>query len=128
MLRVARTIEAPGGRLWRLLSRPSLWPAWGPSVRSVDFDGDELTPRARGRVRTPLGLWLPFRVTAFEPGAYWAWSIGYVPATTHEVRSLGADRCRVTFGVPLLAAPYAAVCWVALRRLARLAEARPSVS
>ena len=97
-------------------------------MRGVDFDGDELTPRSRGRVRTPLGVWLPFRVTRFEPGTFWAWRIGHVPATTHEVRALGVNRCRVAFGVPLLAAPYAAVCSVAIRRLARLAEERPLVS
>lgn len=127
MLRVARAIEAPAEDVWRLLSRPALWPTWGPSVRGVDFEGAELGPGSCGRLRTPFGVWLPFRVTAFEPGSYWAWSIGPVPATTHKVCPVSPTRCRVTFGVPLLAAPYSAICWLALRRLVRLAEAWPEI-
>ncbi|WP_396612733.1 hypothetical protein ACH9L7_05525 [Haloferax sp. S1W] len=40
-----------------------------------------------------------------------------IPATGHRVRAVGVEQCEVTFEVPLYAAPYAAVCAVALRRI-----------
>jgi len=74
----------------------------------------------RGRVRTRLGLSLPFEITAVEPGRAWRWRVAGVAATGHRVEPLGPMRCRVVFEVPRWAAPYALVCRAALRRLSRL--------
>lgn len=112
-----REIDAPADDLWRQLTNPHEWPEWGPSVRSASVDGDSLERGAKGRVTTIGGLELGFEITDFEEGEHWAWKVAGVPATHHTVEPLGPNRCRVGFGVPLMAAPYLAICEVALRRL-----------
>jgi hypothetical protein len=47
-----------------------------------------------------------------------------LPATGHRVEPLGSERCRVTFEIPPLAAPYVVVCRRALGTLERLADER----
>ncbi|NNE72488.1 MAG: SRPBCC family protein [Acidimicrobiales bacterium] len=113
---VHRDIDAPAEILWALLTDLDCWPRWGPSVRHAQLDGGFQTG-AVGVVTTVLGARLPFEITACEDGERWAWKVGGVPATDHTVRRLGAGRSRVGFGVPWLAAPYLAVCRVALGRL-----------
>jgi hypothetical protein len=71
-------------------------------------------------VHPPVGPALPFEVTELVPGRRWSWRVARVPATTHAVEPVGAGT-RVTFGVPLWAPAYLAVCALALRRLDRLA-------
>jgi hypothetical protein len=72
-------------------------------------------------VRTVLGAWLPFEVTEFTEGRSWRWRVAGLPATSHLVEPRPGG-CRVTFGVPFAAAPYALVCQEALRRIERLAH------
>jgi hypothetical protein len=119
-LRVHRDIAAPVAEVWDLLIRVERWPEWGPSVRSVQLDGPCIAAGSRGRVWTVAGLGLPFEVTEFEDGRSWAWRVGGVPATGHEVEPVPGG-CRVTFSVPVPAAAYLGVCAVALRRIDRLA-------
>jgi hypothetical protein len=45
-----------------------------------------------------------------------------VPATSHHVEDHDA-RCRAAIGVPVVVAPYLAICRLALRRIERLAAA-----
>jgi uncharacterized membrane protein len=118
---VSRTIDAPADEVWGLLVDLDRWPAWGPSVRSATIDDDRLRLGSIGTVTTAVGVRLPFRITSFVRGRSWAWSVGGVPATDHVVESLDDGRCTVTFGVPLVAAPYLAVCSAALRRIDELA-------
>ncbi len=117
-----RTIDAPADRVWDLLVDVDRWPDWGPSVRDVDA----VTPLASGStgtITTVGGARLPFEITRFEPGVRWSWTVAGVPATDHRVRPLCPCRCRVEFGVPWLAAPYLAVCRIALTRIERLVAA-----
>ena len=116
-----REIDAPGTQLWALLTDLDAWPRWGPSVRRASMAADALGTGVRGKVRTALGVSLPFEVTDFEPETRWAWRVAGVPATDHRVEALGDARCRVSFGVAWPATPYLAVCRVALGRLERLA-------
>ncbi len=118
---ISRDIDAPAEALWDLLTQIEFWPAWGPSVRSVDLDGERLKKGSTGTLTTVLGLRLGFKITGFESNVGWSWEVAGLEATEHRVERRGADRCCVGFGVPWLFAPYIAVCQLALRRLDALA-------
>ncbi len=123
-LRVSRTIAAPRDTTWALLTDTDQWSRWAPSITGADLDGvgSVLTAGATGHVRLPGGVSLPFRVTRFEPGGCWEWTVARVPATGHEVRGPDGGPVEVAITVPWWAAPYALVCRIALHRLARVAE------
>lgn len=119
---VKKEIDAPAKSLWDLLTDPESWSTWGPSVRGAQLDGGQLELGSTGTVSTAVGVQVPFEITEFEDGALWGWTVAGLPATSHTVEDLGVDRCRVGFGVPWVAAPYLAVCEVALRRLETMAS------
>ncbi len=116
-------VDAPAAVVWALLVDLDRWPEWGPTVAGADLDGGgrRLGPDARGHVRPVVGPALPFRVTTWVPGHEWAWRVAGIPATTHRVTPLGADRCRVALGTPVWAPAYLPVLSLAVHRLARLA-------
>lgn len=118
---VRREMAVAPDVVWDLLVDTSRWAEWGPSIVAVELTGRRLDERSSGRVRTALGIWAPFRVSELVEGRSWAWTVAGVPATTHLVEATPKG-CRVTFGVPLLAAAYAPVCAAALRRIERLAR------
>ncbi|MGF1598061.1 MAG: SRPBCC family protein [Acidimicrobiales bacterium] len=118
---VHRDIFSPSTTLWALLTELDRWPQWGPTVRRAVLVGDRLEKGARGTVTTVFGVRLPFEITAYDEGTRWAWRVAGVQATDHTVTTLGPERCRVGFGVPWPAAPYLAVCRVALDRLESIA-------
>lgn len=120
---VRRTIEVPAAAAWRVLTDVAAWPCWGPSVRAASITRPELGLGATGRVETVVGPSLPFEITDFEPGRRWAWRVAGLAATDHVVTAIGDERCEVAFGVPWFAAPYLAVCRVALTRIDALARA-----
>jgi hypothetical protein len=123
MIEAALEIPAPAAVAWRLLTDTEAWPRWGPSVLAVDAPARFICPGVRGRVRTRLGLWLPFEITDWQAGCRWAWRVAGLPATGHVVAAVGPARCRVTFTIPTWAPFYVPVCRVALRRLGGLALA-----
>lgn len=120
-LTVARTVQVDPAVVWELLVDTSRWPEWGPSVSDVDLPGGRIGPGAAGRVRTAVGMWLPFRVSEFHDGRSWSWRVAGIAATTHGIDPVPGG-CRVTFGTPIAAAPYALVCSEALRRIERIAH------
>jgi hypothetical protein len=115
-------ILAPASAAWELLTDTSRWPEWGPSVSRVESAEQYIGPGSTGRVLTIFGVWLPFRVTEFADGQRWDWEVAGIPATGHRVESLGPDRCRVVFAVPLLVTPYLAVCRLAVHRIRSILE------
>jgi hypothetical protein len=119
---VSRLMPVEPAIAWDLLVDSSRWADWGPSITDVDVPGVRLRAGTTGRIRSPLGLWVPFTVTDFEEGRSWAWTVAGIRATTHTVEPAPGG-CRVTFGIPTVAAPYAVVCRVAARRIDRLARA-----
>ena len=138
-LDVARELDAPAGAVWAALVDIRQWPRWGPSVRGAELDGADrngagtdaagngdsghlIGPGSTGRVRTAVGVRLPFEVTDFEPGRRWAWKVAGVAATGHRVEPVGPDRCRAVIEVPAWAPAYAPLCWVALGRLGRISR------
>lgn len=122
---VDRRIDAPAAAVWELLIDLDTWPDWGPSVRRAELDGGGrvLAPGARGTVWTLAGFALPFRVSDFDAGRRWSWTVAGVPATGHRVAAASGG-CRVSFDVPWWAAPYLGVCAVALARIDRLTGQR----
>lgn len=129
VVRVERYIPARPAVVWRLLIDVREWPRWGPSVRRAALpDGaTEIGPGSRGTVWTVTGVRVPFTVVAFEPDRRWGWHVAGVPATGHEVIAAPGG-CRVIFEVPWWAAPYSAVCSVALSRIERLARSAEAQS
>lgn len=123
MIQTHLEIPVPAAVAWRLLTDTEAWPLWGPSVLEVDAPMRRIGPGVRGRVRTALGVWLPFEVTRWEPGTRWDWRVAGISATAHVVAPIGPDRCRVTFLVPPWAPFYVPVCRLALRRLLGLSVA-----
>lgn len=122
-LAVSREIAAPAAEVWALLSEFSHWPQWGPTVREVISDASGVAEGVTGKVVTPLGIRLPFIITDVEPGRSWDWEVAGRRATGHVVTQLDEGRSRATFSVSPLLAPYAAVLYLGLRRLAAIAEA-----
>ncbi len=122
---VGITINAPCDRVWSLLVDTTRWHEWGPSVTAVDCPRRYIQLGTRGRVRTPLGLWIPFQVTEFETGKSWSWKVAGIPATGHRVEPVTGGKCRLVFEIPLLAAPYGAVCHLAARKIATLCSKNP---
>ena len=123
-------VEASPDVVWDLLVRLPEWPRWGPSVREAQLDDGALSlhPGATGRVRTPVGLWVPFRVQEWEVGPsmrHWSWDVAGIPATGHTVTTTPGSGCRVEMSAPVWALGYLPVLWVGLRRVKALAEARP---
>lgn len=120
-LTVGRLVRASPASAWALISDTGSWTQWGPSVSEVQPANAALSLGLTGRLRTPLGLWLPFEVTAFDPPHSWAWSVLGIPATSHLVEPAPGG-CRVVFGVPAPAFAYLPVCRFALHRIAALLE------
>ncbi|MCC5947462.1 MAG: SRPBCC family protein [Nitriliruptoraceae bacterium] len=118
-LDVAAEFPAAPTAAWRLLVDTRTWSSWGPTILDVACDPPLIGPGRHGRIRTVAGVWVPFEVTGFEPGVSWHWRVAGVPATGHRVEPT-ATGVRVVFEVPVLAAPYTAVCRLALRRIGRV--------
>lgn len=116
----SREVAASPETVWQLLTDLDRWPEWGPSVRSARTnDGRALGIGVAGTVTTVVGLRLPFVVTEYTAGRSWSWRVARVPATNHLVEPTN-DGCRVSMSVPLVVAPYVAICHVAIGRIARL--------
>lgn len=122
MPEVRREVAVAWPHAWAAFARYEHWPTWGPSVTAVEPAHGEVAVGRTGRVRTPVGGWLPFTITAVDPGRRWSWHVAGLPATAHRVEPDGPTRCWLVFEVPWWAAPYALVCRVALGRLAATAE------
>lgn len=126
--RAAIEIDAPAEAVWPYVAEFDYWPVWGPTVSAVETNAAAVARGARGRVKTVAGLWLPFEITAVDPGRSWHWKVGGIPATGHHVHPVGGERCRAEFTVPWLLAPYVAVLRAGLTRLETLVQRGKSVT
>ena len=114
---VNRSIRAPRDDAWDLLVDTEQWPAWGPSVSAVESSDRYIETGTTGRVKTPVGVWVPFEIASCADYR-WTWRVARIPATGHRVDG-DENSCRVVFEIPLLAAGYAPVCQRALDRIER---------
>lgn len=123
---ISRDLARPVPLVWKLLTDTRHWPQWGPSVTAVEAHDLIIEAGSTGRIRLPVGLWLPFVITDLEPLRCWSWRVAGIAATGHHLRALTADHCRLSFDMPWWAPWYLPVCWYALRRIDRLADNHPA--
>ena len=123
-METAKVINAPCHQVWQLLTDTESWPLWGPTVTAVQCTDRFIGPNSSGKVQTPIGLWLPFRISAFEEGTYWKWQVAGIAATGHRVLAISDNRCRLIFEMPSIAAPYSIVCRIAANRIAQIVQER----
>ena len=121
-MRASIEIEARASEVWSLLAEFRYWPTWGPTVRAVRVDRAAVAAGVRGQVQTPVGLWLPFEITAVEPGKYWDWKVAGLAATEHSLKAIDESLTLVEFTVSGWFAPYVVVLNAGLRRLKLAAE------
>lgn len=121
---VRRTVDAPLSAVWDVLVDTTTWPTWGPSITEVESSTERIAVGTTGRVRTVVGLWLPFEVTEVVASHSWRWKVAGIPATGHRVEPVDEDTTAIVFELPALAAPYAGVCWAAAGRVRRVANDR----
>ena len=108
---------------WRRFARPSLWSDWSPQIRSVDVDFDLIAPGLHGTVHGPVGLRVPFVVTAVDEAARtWSWRPRFGPVTlslgheVHEEPGGSSTVLRISGPAPIVLG-YAPVAQLALNRL-----------
>jgi uncharacterized membrane protein len=99
---IERTIEiaAPAQRVWAVMTDVERWPAWTPTVTSVErLDTGPLKVGSRVRIRQPrlpVALWT---VTALDAERYFEWqnrAPGVKAAAGHRVEARGNQTTRVT--------------------------------
>ena len=120
----SKIVDVPSTLVWETMIDTHVWNLWGPSIIAVDSPERLIKLGATGRIRTIFGVWLPFRITSFKPKKYWEWQVGGMSATGHRIEPLAPERCRLSFTVPVWAAPYGIVCHIALNRIDRLLVSR----
>ncbi|NAZ85453.1 SRPBCC family protein [Kineococcus sp. T90] len=118
---VARGPRAAGAA-WEDYAVPARWPSWSPQVRGVEVSAPRIAVGVRGAVRAPLGVRVPFEVTAVDEAARtWSWRVGAGPLSAeleHRVVAVpGGSLTELRLSPALLCAPYAPPAQLALRRL-----------
>ncbi len=116
---VEREMDARPEEVWNVLVDTRRWADWGPSVKEVESSDRYIRRGTTGKIRTPVGLWLPFEITEYEEGSYWAWDVARIGATGHRVEAV-VGGTRVSFELPVYAVGYAPVCRRALERIEEL--------
>jgi len=120
MIKFETLLDAPASGIWQLITDTETWPCWGPSVRKVDSPKRFIRSGLKGRIMTPFGNWVPFRIEQCQPNRYWDWRVYGIPATGHLVEPMDSHTCRLTFTVPAWAPFYGLVCRMALNRIKQL--------
>jgi Polyketide cyclase / dehydrase and lipid transport len=119
---IGSVLHSPSGSVWDLITDTSRWPEWGPSVKAVDCMDRYIRKGSHGRVRVPLGIWVPFIIADFDDGRSWSWEIWGIHATGHRIEPIDDSSCNIFFSVPALATPYLFLCWIAIRRIEAMLE------
>lgn len=119
---VSKQISAPIEVVWDIITDTEKWPVWGPSVTQVACPERWISLGMRGRVRTAVGLWLPFEITKFEAPNYWSWSVAGIKATGHGLEIVNDKECLLHFEIPYGLFPYKFVCHLATKKISLLAQ------
>jgi hypothetical protein len=100
--------------VWDLITDTSQWPRWGPTVKNVQLSERYIRIGSRGQVLTSLGVWLSFVIDEYEHASFWSWKVADIKATGHRVQVTKTGGSNLWFEMPMIAAPYAVVCQMAL--------------
>lgn len=122
-LTISATGDASPDEAWRGFAFPTQWSSWAPQIQSVEGLSSPIKPGDRGIVRGPAGAHVSVHITAVQHDQRsWSWQvrtpIGLV-RMDHRVTPRGdGARASTTVHVPCaVAACYAPIAWVAMRRL-----------
>jgi hypothetical protein len=123
--RVASTIaiSASPDQIWPFLAEFDRWPQWGISISAVESEAQQIASGVTGRVRTRLGLWLPFTINRVDAHSFWDWTVAGVRATEHYLNPR-SGYTQVGFTAPWLVAPYTLAMNASLRKLKQLVESQ----
>ena len=124
------TLHATGpvapSEVWDRYSAVRRWPEWSPQITGVDTDVDRIAQGVTGRVRAPLGVWLPFVVDEVDDASrQWTWSVFAGPIRLqlrHWVSAApggGTTTGTRVHGAAPLVLGYAPLALLALQRLVR---------
>ncbi|MFM6852302.1 MAG: SRPBCC family protein [Terrabacter sp.] len=121
---VTETGKASPAVVWSRYENLDLWATWSPQVQEVIAATRRLAPGLTGLVVGPLGVRLPFEVTAVDAAAMqWSWHVRYgiVHARLdHSVRPAAEGGCtsELVIDAPAYAVlAYRPIAAMALRRL-----------
>lgn len=106
--------------VWNLITDTTQWPRWGPTVKRVQFPERFIRKDSSGQMLTAFGIWLPFDIDEYEHACFWSWKVAAIKATGHRIQAIETGGCYLWFEVPMIAAPYALVCQMALGRIENL--------
>jgi len=106
--------------VWDLITDTTQWPRWGPTVKRVQFPERFIRKGSSGQVLTAFGIWLPFDIYEYKHASFWSWKVATIKATGHRLQAAETGGCYLWFEVPVVAAPYALVCQMALGRIENL--------
>ena len=123
---VSRILNAPVRKAWDLLTDTRKWRQWGPTVIDVECAERYIKKDVTGHVQILSRQWLRFIITEYEQYHHWNWRVASINATAHRVDKVDADRCRITFELPIWWAPYVFICLLALKRIKRMIESPTS--
>jgi len=117
---IGKYYRASPRRVWDVVTDTAQWPLWGPTVKRVQLPERFIRQGSRGQVLTVSGICLPFVVNEYEHARFWRWKVANIKATGHRIQAAENGGCYLWFDVPILAAPYALVCQMALVRIENL--------
>lgn len=127
----SQDIAAPAAVVWRVLSRIADWPAWNPTVSSIEpLDGPELRPGARFTVRQPRLRPATWRVSSIEPNEGFTWimrTVGVTASAFHRVSATSEYTSMVVLSIGF-SGPMAAVIWLLVGRITRRYVVREALS
>jgi hypothetical protein len=121
------TITASGNAnpaiVWGRYENLDLWPTWSPQIQEVISATTHLAPGLTGLVVGPLGVRVPFEITAVDAEAMeWSWHVRFGPVhlmLEHLVAPAAAgSTTELTIDGPAVAVVgYRPLAALALRRL-----------
>ena len=117
----SQDIQASIEAAWSCMVAVEAWPAWLPTVRSVEpLQDGPLAVGSRYRLRQPRLPSAVWRVTELEPGRSFAWesrSPGSVGVGEHCLTARGPDACTAHLRLTLDGPLSGVVAWLGGRRI-----------